>query len=104
MKGTILAITALLAAFALGMLTGAPRGRSVSDARALAAPAPAVLAVPMPRRCPAIHEAVHALEVAMHDMEAAGHDFCGKKREAMESTRHALEHLRQAENCDRCRE
>ena len=104
MKRTILAVITLLTVFALGMLTGVPRGHSVGEAPALAAPAPATLAVPERYRCPAIHEAVHALEVAMHDMEVAGHDFCGKKREAMESTRRAINHLRAAENCDRCRE
>ncbi|MGB7593915.1 MAG: hypothetical protein WCD04_08815 [Terriglobia bacterium] len=104
MKRTILAVVTLLTVFALGMLTGVPRGHSVGEAPALAAPAPAALAVPMPNRCPAIHEAVHALEVAMHDMEQAGHNFCGRKREAMESTRRAIHDLREAENCDRCRE
>ena len=104
MKRTILAVITLLTVFGLGMLTGVPRGHSVGEAPALAAPVPAALAVPMPRRCPAIHEAVHALEVAMHDMEEAGHDFCGRKKEAMESTRRAIHHLREAENCARCRE
>jgi hypothetical protein len=104
MKRTILGIIILLAVFALGMLTGAPRGHSVGEGPALAAPAPAALAVPMPRRCPNIHEAVHAMEVAMQDMERAGHNFCGRKREAMESTRRAIHDLREAENCDRCRE
>ena len=104
MKRTVLAITALLAAFALGMLTVAPRGHSVVGGSTLAAPAPAALAVPMPARCPNIHEAVHALEAAMNDLQNAGHNFCNHKKEAMESTRRALHDLRAAENCDRCRE
>ena len=104
MKQTILAVITLLTVFALGMLTGVPRGHSVGEAPALAAPVPAALAVPMPEhRCPAIHEAVQALETAMHDMQEARHDFCGQKREAMEATHNALEHLRKAEGCANCR-
>ena len=104
MKRTIVVVITLLTIFGLGMLTGGSRRQSVGAAPALAAPVPAVLAVPIPEhRCPAIHEAVQALETAMHDMQEARHDFCGHKREAMEATRHALEHLRGAEGCDRCR-
>jgi hypothetical protein len=46
MKQTILAVITLLTVFALGMLTGVPRGHSVGEAPALAAPVPAALAVP----------------------------------------------------------
>lgn len=103
MKRTILAVVILLTVFGLGMLTGVPRGQSVGAATAIASPAPAALSVPLPSRCPSIHEAAHALEAAMHDMEEAHHDFCGKRREALESTRHALERLREAEDCASCR-
>jgi len=103
MKRTILAVITLLIVFGLGMLTGGPRRQSVGAAPALAAPVPAALAVPMPRRCPAVHEAIQALEAAMHDMEEARHDFCGQKREAMEATHRAIEHLRRAEECEQCR-
>ena len=103
MKRTILSVVALLAVFGLGMLAGGLKSQPVNATVGVAAPAPAALAVPMPPRCPAIHEAIHALEAAMHDMEEARHDFCGQKRDAMESTHHALEHLRRAEECDRCR-
>ena len=104
MKRTILIVITLLTVFGLGMLTGVSRRQSVGAAPALAAPVPAALAVPMPEhRCPAIHEAVQALETAMHDMQEARHDFCGHKRAAMEETHRALEQLRKAEGCDKCR-
>ena len=103
MKRIILAVLALLVAFGIGMLAGMQKGQSVAAATALAAPAPAVMTVPIPPRCPSIHDAIHALEAAEKDMREARHDFCGHKRDAMEITHHAIEQLRAAEDCDRCR-
>lgn len=103
MKRTILSAVALIAVFGMGMLVGGLKSQSVSASMAVAAPAPAALAVPMPNRCPAIHEAIHALEGAERDMQDARHDFCGHKARAMEVTHRAIEQLREAENCDRCR-
>jgi hypothetical protein len=103
MKRTVLAVVALLIAFGMGMLAGMQKGPSMVAGSVLAAPAPAVMTVPIPPRCPAIHEAIGALEAAERDMREARHDFCGHKREAMEVTHHAIEQLRAAEGCDRCR-
>ena len=105
MKRSILSVVVLLAIFALGVLVGGLKSQSVATSLAVAAPAPTAMAVPIPqeRRCPAIHDAIHALEVAERDMSEARHDFCGHKREAMEITHHAIERLREAESCDRCR-
>jgi len=103
MKRTILSAVALLAFFGLGMVVGGLKSQPVSATEALAAPAPAALAVPMPERCPAIHEAIRALEGAERDMREARHDFCGHKARAMEITHNAIVQLREAEGCDRCR-
>ena len=104
MKRTILSVVTLLAIFGLGVFVGGMKSQPVGATVAMAAPVPAALAVAMPQRCPAIHEAIHALESAHRDLEEARHDFCGHKREAMEATHHAIEQLRMAEGCDRCRE
>ena len=104
MKRTILSIAVLLAVFGLGMLVGGVKSQPVATTVAIAAPMPAALAVPMPQgHCPAIHEAIHALESAERDMREARHDFCGHKHAAMEITHNAIVQLREAENCDRCR-
>ncbi|MGA3324962.1 MAG: hypothetical protein ABSF45_10855 [Terriglobia bacterium] len=104
MKRTILSVVMMLAIFGLGMLVGGLKSQSVGTTVGVAAPAPAAMAVPIPQhRCPAIHEAIRALESARHDLEEARHDFCGHKREAMEATHRAIEQLREAEGCDKCR-
>lgn len=59
-------------------------------------------APPFEKRCPRIHEAIHALDVALQEMDHASWDYCGHKVEAMEATRHALEQLRRAEQCKDC--
>jgi hypothetical protein len=59
-------------------------------------------APPVEKKCPRIHEAVHALDVAMKEMQNASWDYCGHKDEAMEATRRALEQLRRAEQCKDC--
>ena len=103
MKRILITLTIVLAALGIAILSGAPRAHIFNSSTAIAAPAPAPLAVPMPARCPRIHEAIAALELAEKDMREARHDFCGHKREAMEITHHAIEQLRAAENCDSCR-
>lgn len=105
MKRTILSVVILVAVFGVGMLVGSLKSQSVSTSMAVAAPAPVAMAIPIPqeRRCPAIHEAIRALEAAEGDMREARHDFCGHKHDAMEITHHAIEQLRMAENCDKCR-
>ena len=104
MKRTLLSVVVLSVVFGLGMLVGNLKSHPAAETVALAAPAPAALAVPLPPRCPSVHEAIEALESAERDMREANHDFCGHKHEAMEITHHAIDQLRQAENCARCRE
>lgn len=103
MKRTVLSVAALIACFGMGMVVGGLRSQNPSATVAMADPAPAAMAIPMPERCPAIHEAIRALESARSDLQGARHDFCGHRREAMEATHHAIEQLRMAEGCDRCR-
>ena len=103
MKRTLITITAALAILGFAILFGAPKAQTFNSSAAIAAPVPAAMAVPMPDRCPNIHEAIHALESAERDLREARHDFCGHKRDAMEATHHAIEQLRMAEGCDRCR-
>ena len=104
MKRTIVSAVVLLAVFGLGMLLGGAKSQPVATTVAVAAPAPAALAVPVPQgHCPAIHEAIRALESAERDMREARHDFCGHKHAAMEITHNAIAQLREAENCDKCR-
>src|ERR1019366_487286 len=101
---TIITLTVVLAALVLAILLGTPKAQSFNSSAAIAAPAPVPMAVPMPERCPNIHEAVRTLEAAERDLREARHDFCGHKREAMEATHRAIEQLRAAESCDKCRE
>jgi hypothetical protein len=61
------------------------------------------MAVPVPNRCPKIHEAIGALEAAHRDLSEASHNFCGHKRDAQEAITAALRQLRLAEDCDRCK-
>ena len=103
MKRTVITMTAALAVLILAILFGTPKAQNLNSSAAIAAPVPAALAVPMPNRCPSIHEAIHTLEAAERDLHEARHDFCGHKREAMEATHRAIEQLRMAEGCDRCR-
>jgi hypothetical protein len=103
MKRTIITLTVGLTAWVLAILLGTPKAQNFNSSAAVAAPAPAAMAVPMPARCPNIHEAIRTLEAAERDLREAGHDFCGHKREAMEETHRAIYQLRLAENCDRCR-
>jgi hypothetical protein len=103
MKRTIITYASVLAVLGFMVLAVVPKAHPVSATVAMAAPAPAALAVPVPPKCPNIHHAIEALQNAMHDMEKADHDFCGHKRDAMEATRNALEQLRRAEDCDQCR-
>ena len=104
MKRAVITMTAALAVLILAILFGASKAQNFNSAAAIAAPVPAALAVPMPERCPNIHEAIRTLEAAERDMHEARHDFCGHKHEAMEATHRAIEQLRMAEGCDRCRE
>ena len=103
MKKTIFTVTVVLAALGLAILFGTPKAQTFNSSAAIAAPAPVPMAVPVPNRCPNIHEAIRALESAERDMHEARHNFCGHKREAMEATHRAIEQLRAAEGCDSCR-
>src|SRR5579872_4942752 len=103
MKRTILSVVILFAVFGLGMLVGSLRSQPASSSVALAAPAPGAMAPAAPYRCPAIHEAIHALVSAENDLRETNHDFCGHKNAAMQITHRAIEQLREAENCARCR-
>jgi hypothetical protein len=100
---TIITLTVALAALGFAILFGAPKAQTFNSSAAIAAPAPVPMAVPVPARCPNIHEAIRALESAERDMHEARHNFCGHKREAMEATHSAIEQLRAAEACDSCR-
>jgi hypothetical protein len=93
----------LLAIFGLGMWVGGMKSQSVNTTVAMAAPAPAALAVPVPNRCPNIHGALESLRSTEQELRDAAHDFCGHKRAAMETIHRAQEELRAAENCDKCR-
>jgi hypothetical protein len=103
MKRTIVTLTVVLAALVLAILLSTPKAQNFNSSTAIAAPAPAAMAEPMPANCPNIHEAIRALETAERDLREARHDFCGHKREAMEATHRAIEQLRAAEGCERCR-
>jgi len=104
MKRTIITLNVVFAALVLAILLGMPKAQTYNSSAAIAAPAPVPMAVPVPERCPSVHEAIRALVAAERDLREARHDFCGQKQEAMEATHRAIEHLRAAENCDRCRE
>jgi hypothetical protein len=103
MKRTIITLTVVLAALVLAIVLGTPKGQTFNSSAAIAAPAPVPMAVPVPARCPNIHEAIGALRTAENDLRTARHDFCGHKEEAMRTVHEAIEQLRQAENCAECR-
>ncbi len=103
MKRIIITLTVVIAAFTLTILLGGPKVHSFGSSTAIAAPAPAPVAEPMPARCPNIHEARARLEEAEKEMRDARHDFCGHKVDAMRAVHAAIEQLRLAEDCDRCR-
>jgi hypothetical protein len=103
MKRTVVSALMMLAIFGLGLMIGGLKSQSVSSSVAIAAPAPASLAVPMPNRCPRIHEAVEQLDRTLEELNNAGHDFCGHKRDAIERVREARRQLHEAEGCDKCR-
>ncbi|MGD1101298.1 MAG: hypothetical protein ABSA59_04455 [Terriglobia bacterium] len=104
MKRTIITLTVVLAALVLAILFGTPKAQTFNSSAAIAAPAPVPMAVPVPARCPNIHEAIGALRTAENDLREARHDFCGHKREAMRTVHEAIEQLRAAEDCAECRE
>ena len=104
MKRTIISMTAVLAVLGLAILFGTPKGQRFNSSVAIAAPAPVPAAVPMPNRCPNIHEAMEALRSAEHELKEGRHDFCGHKVEAMRTIHEAIEQLRQAEDCAKCRD
>jgi hypothetical protein len=103
MRRTIVTLTIAAAAFTLGILFGSPKVHTFSSSTAIASPAPAPMAEPLPTRCPMIHEARARLEEAERELREARHDFCGHKVEAMRVVHGAIEQLRAAEDCDRCR-
>jgi hypothetical protein len=103
MKRTLLSALAVVAIFGLGVMVGGVKSQPVSASIAMAAPVPAALAVPMPNRCPRIHEAVETLDRTLEELNSAGHDFCGHKRDAIEKVREARRQLHEAEGCDKCR-
>ena len=106
MKRSLITLTVVLAAICLAILFGAPKAQNFNSSAAIAAPAPAPvpMAVPMPHRCPNIHEAIEMLQSAQSTLREARHDFCGHKHEAMEAVHVAIVQLRQAENCQQCRD
>jgi len=103
MKRTIITLTVVLAALVLAILLGTPKAQTFNSSAAIAAPAPAAMAVPLPNRCPNIHGAIDGLRSSEQELRDAGHDFCGHKVAAMRAVREAIEQLRQAEGCDKCR-
>ena len=103
MKRTIITLTVVLAALVLAILLGSPKAQTFNSSAAIAAPAPAAMAVPVPNRCPNIHGAIEGLRSAEQELRDAGHNFCGHKVAAMRAVREAIEQLRLAEECDKCR-
>lgn len=103
MKRIVATSVVVLAALVLAILFGAPKVQTYNSSAAIAAQPAAPMAVPMPNRCPRIHEAIESLRQTEQELRAAGHDFCGRKVEAMRTVHEAIEQLRAAENCDRCR-
>jgi len=103
MKRTIITLTVVLAALVLAILLGTPKAQTFNSSAAIAAPAPAAMAVPVPNRCPNIHGAIEGLRSAEQELRDAGHNFCGHKVAAMRAVREAIEQLRLAEECDKCR-
>jgi hypothetical protein len=103
MKRTIITLTVVLAALCLAILFGTPKAHTFNSSAAIAAPAPIAAAVPMPNRCPRIHEAIEHLRGTEQELREAAHDFCGHKADAMRIIHEAIEQLRQAESCDKCR-
>jgi len=103
MKRTIITINLVFCALVLAILLGGPKGQTYNSSAAVAAPTPAPMAVPIPARCPRIHEAQATLHETEQELSHAGHDFCGHKVDAMRAVHEAIEQLRAAENCDRCR-
>jgi hypothetical protein len=105
MKRTIITLSIVLFALVLAIVFGTPKAHTFNSSAAIAAPAPLPMAVPVPGRCPNIHEAIRALRLAHdNDLNPAGHDFCGHKRDAMLAIDEAMKQLRLAEECARCRE
>jgi len=103
MKRTLLTVVVVVGAFVLGMMVRSPKATMLNSSAAIAAPAAAPAMVPIPPRCPRIHDALENLRHAEEEMHNAGHDFCGHKVEAMRTVHAAIEQLRMAEDCDRCR-
>ena len=103
MKRTIITLTVVLAALVLAIVLSSPKAQTFNTSTAIAAPAPAAMAVPMPNRCPNIHGALDGLRSSEQELRDAGHDFCGHKVAAMRAVHEAIEQLRAAEGCDRCR-
>jgi hypothetical protein len=103
MKRTVVTVVATLAFALIAMHALGLKVQPASEAVAMAAPAPAPLASPMPSACPNIHGAIDGLRSSEQELRDARHDFCGHKQAAMEAVHHAIEQLRAAENCQRCR-
>src|SRR5579863_907367 len=98
MKRTIITLSAVLGALVLAILFGTPRALTFNSSAGIAAPAPVAMAVPVPARCPRIHEAAETLRATEQELNAAGHDFCGHKVAAMRAVHEAIEQLRAAED------
>ena len=101
MKRTLVTLTIVNVALVLAVFFGAPKAQTFNSSSAIAAPAP--MAIPIPARCPNIHEAIEALQSAEGTLRDARHDFCGHKVDAMHAVRAAIVQLRQAEGCAKCR-
>jgi hypothetical protein len=101
MKRTIIVFASGLV-MGLAIMSVVPKAQPTPGSVAIAAPAPAAMAMPM-NHCPNIHHAVEALRAAEDDMTMANNDFCGHKEEAMSAAGHALEQLHLAEECNFCK-
>ena len=102
MKRTLITLNVVFAALVLAILLMTPRSQTFNSSSAIASPAPAPLAEPMPNRCPNIHSALEGLRSAETELREGRHDFCGHKQSAMEAVHHAMEELRGAEGCAKC--
>ena len=103
MKRTIITLTVVLAALVLAILLGTPKAQYFNSSAAIAAPAPAPMAVPMPNRCPNIHEAIRALRSAERDCARPATIFAAVNARPCGQCMRQSSSCGCAENCDRCR-
>ena len=101
MKRTLITLNVVFAALVLAILLGMPKAQTYNSSAAIAAPAPAPMAEPMPNRCPRIHEAIDRLQGTEEELRTAAHDFCGHKADAIRTVDESIRQLQLALDCAR---